>query len=521
MEEAPATREEAMASADAEHWLAAERKELGNFRKYKTFKFARLPNGRKAHKFKWVYTRKPPLQDGDPWGYKARLTIKGCSQIPGLEFGETFSPTVRLDTLRAVFAFAARMGARAVLRQVDVTAAYLSGDFEPHQAPIYMQVPDGLEGMLEGCDCVQLLRPLYGLKQAGRCWNHTLVGVLVGLGMVQQHSDPCLFIKHVKDGIIIIFVHVDDMLVLVSHRAAFEFILRGLHKHFDVKDLGSPRLLLGIEIQRDETTGQIKLFQDRYIKTILMRFGMSNCREVDNPCDHNVVLNTTDGNTLAADIKYREAVGALLWASICTRPDIAFAVNNVARYVSEPRTPHWSAILRVFRYLHSTSGLGLVYKGGQSNHPFEVYCDSDYAGDRPTRRSTTGYMVMMGGGPVAWRCMRQHCVTLSTAEAELYAACEAAKQTVWTRELLSGFGYVFDGPSVIFEDNQATIAITDNPTLHDRTKHVDIRYFYVREKVQEGLVKLVYVRSDENLADVLTKPLSTPKFIVVRRVFMA
>ena len=268
-----------------------------------------------------------------------------------------------------------------------------------------------------------------------------------------------------------------------------------------------------MHILRDKVTGTIKLHQRLYVTDVVKRFGMENANPVSTPMEVSVNLfNDSESEPLEPAVPYREAVGALMYAAVTTRLDIANAVSKVARYVSAPRRSHWIAVKRIIAYLKGTVEHGLTFARSGDGLILKGFCDADYAADIDTRRSTTGYVLLVNGTPVSWKSSLQSSVSLSTCVAELFTITEAVKQIMWVRDILHVLGYTQDQPTLLFNDNQAALAVCANPVLNQRVKCVAVRVAFVREQVEEQVVVLKFVPSKENLADCLTKALATVSF---------
>jgi hypothetical protein len=273
---------------------------------------------------------------------------------------------------------------------------------------------------------------------------------------------------------------------------------------------------LGIAIERDRSRREIYLNQQQYIENVLERYNMSQCKPVSTPMDTSVKLSKshaavtdTEKREMSA-VPYQSAVGSLMYAMTCTRPDIAYAVSTVSRYCSNYGAAHWTAVKRIMRYLKGTAHYRLKL-GGDAQAKLSGYCDADWAGDLDERKSTTGYAFYLGGGLISWNSKRQPTVALSTAEAEYMAATQAVKEAMWLKQLLSELGLSQSEPVLIRSDNQGCIALTKNPAYHSRTKHIDIRHHFIRDSVEVGDIELQYCPTDDMVADVLTKGLAREK----------
>lgn len=238
---------------------------------------------------------------------------------------------------------------------------------------------------------------------------------------------------------------------------------------------------------------------------------MSDANPVKTPSDVNVIISKNLDEEIVK-FPYRELIGSLLFLCSVSRPDISFIVNVLSRYVNSPKQQHVNAAKRILRYLIDTKDLCIVYSESSS---LVGYSDSDFASDIDTRRSTTGYIFLLNGGPITWSSQKQKTIALSTTEAEFVAASESAKEIIWLRQLLSDLGEIYDCVT-LHVDNQSAIKLINNPIYHKRTKHIDVKYNFIREKVEAGLIKIKYISSSNQLADILTKSLPVQAFIFLR-----
>uniref|UniRef100_A0AAV1TJ65 Reverse transcriptase Ty1/copia-type domain-containing protein n=1 Tax=Peronospora matthiolae TaxID=2874970 RepID=A0AAV1TJ65_9STRA len=434
------------------------------------FRAAKLPNGQRAIGTKWVFKIKRKA-DGSIEKYKARLVAKGFRQKYGIDYTETFSPVVKYVTLRLVIAISKHFG--WPIDQLDVS--------------------------------------IYGLKQASRVWNETFDEYVCSIGFQVSDFDPCLYIKTSDGHCVFILVYVDDVLVTGSSLELIAQTKNDLKTRFEMTDSGKCAFVLGIELL-DGEDGSVTLCQRRYVDDILKRFGMDDCKAVASPVDMSSRLVSSDATT-KVDAPFREAVGALMHLTTATRPDIAFAVGYVSRYMENPQEEHWVAVKRIFRYLQGTKTHGICYKPS-ARIDFRGYSDADWAGDLTDRKSTSGYTFMLLGAPVSWGSKKQPSVSLSTTEAEYIALSLAIQEGKWIHRLLCEIVMAAneEGPELmIHEDNQSCIKMTKNPVNHGRAKHIDIKYHHIRDEVKRGEVKLKYCETAVMLADIMTKGLHGPR----------
>ena len=496
-----------------QNWLDAMKKEVDSLHDNSVWELVELPADRKAVGSKWVFKMKTNA-DGSIERFKARLVAQGFSQQEGLDYDETFSPVVRSESVRSVIALAAMNGLR--LHQMDITTAFLHGDLEEE---VYMKQPEGfvVQGQ-ENLVC-RLKRSIYGLKQSPRCWNQALDTQLKAMGFKQSTNDPCIYVS-TADGLMILAVYVDDIVLAGKSQQMIGKVKAELGEHFRVKDLGELHYFLGVNVRQNFKTGKIWIGQSSYAQAVLKKFGMENCKPAATPVATGTkLLKATEDSEIFDATLYQSAVGMLLYLCGWTRPDITFAVSNAARFCSRPSKEHWVAVKRILRYLKGTINYGLMYsRSSKSDDKMMIgYSDADWAGDVNDRKSTSGYLFMVSGAPISWKSKKQTCVALSTAEAEYIALAFATQEVTWLRELFKDLHNEQTKPTIIHEDNQAAMCIAESPQYHSKTKHIDIKYHYVREKVLDNTIILTYCPTNEMLADMLTKALSKEKFAGLRK----
>lgn len=500
----PLTYADAIKSKESNQWLAAMNDELNSLKKNETWCVVDKPNGRNIVGCKWVFKLKTRPNDEQP-RYKARLVAKGYSQHAGIDYSETFSPVVRYDSVRTVLALAAAEDFE--IMQFDIKTAFLNGDLEEE---IYMDMPEGFDEANNGKVCL-LKKSLYGLKQASRAWNTKFTNFLRDCNLKQSEADSCVFSGNVHGNKVILLLYVDDGMILSNNEETLNILVRKLENAFELT-YGIIDYYVGMEIKRDRVAKTISIAQSAYIGKLIEKFNMIEANPLSTPADTNVILMKTD-DTNEMNFPYRQAVGSLMYAATVTRPDISYAVGEVSRFLENPSYEHIVAVKRIIRYLKRTINYGIVY-GSVNENAFTLsgYTDADFARDIESRRSTTGYAFLIGGSIVTWRSQRQKTVALSTTEAEYMAACEGAKEAVWLRQILIDIGYKQDAATPIYIDNQSAIRLVKNPELHHRTKHIDVRLHFIRGLFESQIISVDYMRSEKQLADVLTKPLQLQNF---------
>ena len=506
----PTSYQEATAGPNKEHWKAAMQTEMMSLKENDVWDLVKLPADKKVVGSKWVYKVKTGA-DGSVQRYKARLVAQGFTQKYGTDFDETFCPVVRQESLRLLMALSVQHG--LTLHQFDVTTAFLNGTLDEE---VYMQQPQGFTCQGKEELVCKLKKSIYGLKQSPRCWNSTLDAYLKKLGFVQTASDPCIYYQKTDKDIVYIGVYVDDIILAGRDEKRLQEIKGDFSKKFDIKDLGELKYFLGMKVVQIKGNNYIWIGQPAYTKNLMKSYGMQDSNPTSTPVDVNSKLQPAkDTDEPLNQTKYQSAVGSLMYLAVSTRPDISYAVNNLARFNSNPQKEHWTALKRVLRYLNGTINHGLLYKQGGPER-LVGYSDADWAGDLSDRKSTSGYIFMFSGGPVSWSSKKQKCVALSTAEAEYVALSAAVQECIWLRQLEAELSSTNDVPTLIFEDNQSTIGMAKNPQFHGRAKHIDIRHHFVREQLAHGTIQLKYCPTTEMTADILTKGLNRERYSKLR-----
>ena len=496
-ENEPQTLAEAKDRSDWPHWERTISEELGALDKNGTWIVVEREPHMRPIKNKWVLKLKRD-DKGIP-RYKARLVAKGFTQIPEIDFKETYAPVAGMTTIRLFLSIANKHDLE--LLQFDVRTAFLYGELEEE---IFMEMPDGQEQ--EGKVC-KLVKSLYGLKQSPRCWNKRFSQFLAMFNLTQSRNDACLYYN--KDKSILLIIYVDDGIIAAKCATALAKIVDHLESEFELKTMECGTYL-GVQINRDRKKRTILLNQSTYIQTILDKFGMSDCNAACTP--EELKSDFESSPPLENDQKFKQLVGNILYLVSCTRPDVAHALSMASR-TPKPTEAHWNALKRILRYLKGSSDFGIQFSAGKAQHLIG-YSDADHANDSSTRRSNTGYCIFYGGGPISWKCARQPIVTLSTTEAEYVSGCELTKQLIPIRELLIELGDMREGaPAKIMIDNLSTIKIAKDESAQHRTKHIDVRAKWLTEQFHAKKITIDHIRSDEQVADILTKPLAKTKFI--------
>jgi hypothetical protein len=455
-------------------------------------------------------------QDGKIAKFKARCVAKGYLQQYGIDYFETFSPTLRQSSLRYLLSFSAINNFNVY--HLDVQTAFLNGHLAED---IYMEVPEGFESLNadKSKQVLKLKKSIYGLKQSSRVWNETFTNIIKSMGFQQSQADPCLFLKYNDNQLIaVIGIFVDDCLVSGEEKE-IEAAKNQLKEKLSMHDLGLLSYALGIKVvqntckeiydsnqdnKNQKVNNNIKISQTSYIEKLLEKFNMKDCKPSTTPLPEK--SQNDNNNTPFKDINlYQQLVGSLMYVQVATRPDLAYPVGCLARSMKAPTEADWMNAKRVLRYLQGTKNLSLSY---HNSNIAEGFSDSSYAEERD-RKSVGGYIFKQAGAAITWRSAKQDIVAQSSMEAEYIALAEAAKEAMWIRKLQQEFFPNIKLPTIIKQDNQSTIKLANNPIHTNRSKHIDVRYHATRNYVQDKFIRLEYVATSEMIADITTKSLGS------------
>ncbi|KAG8477637.1 hypothetical protein CXB51_031043 [Gossypium anomalum] len=427
----PSNYSEAVSCEDSEKWMFAMQEEMESLHKNRTWDLVKLSKGKKAVRCKWVFKKKEGTPGVEEPRYKARLVAKGYSQIPGVDFTDVFSPVVKHSSIRALLGIVAMHDLE--LEQLDVKTVFLHGELEED---IYMQQPEGF----------------YSLRKGGLCLlakKVTLRFETVTKTVVQE--------KNSNGSFVYLLLYVDDMLIAAKDKGEIRKVKAQLSEEFEMKDLGPAKKILGMEILRDRKASKLYLSQKGYIEKVLCRFNMQSAKPVSTPLAAHFRLSSAlspqsdDEIEYMSHVPYSSAVGSLMYAMVCSRPDLSYAVSAFGRTKD-----------------------GVI-----------GYVDADFAGDLDRRRSLTGYVFTIGGCAISWKATLQTTVALSTTEAEYMAITEACKEAIWLKGLFSELNEDLQ-ISTVFCDSQSAIFLTKDQMFHERTKHIDVRYHFVRDIIASG-----------------------------------
>ena len=500
----PQTFEEAQASPDAAKWRKAMDEEYDSLIENKTWSLVRLPSNRNAINVRWLFKIKQK-GDGTIERYKARLVAKGFNQTYGVDYDETYAPVFKFTSLRTILTIGATLDME--IHQMDVKTAFLNGEID---TDIYINQPPGYEK--DTISVCKLNKGIYGLKQSPRLWNKRINTFLINVGFERCLTDPCVY--HNPTDQTILAIYVDDI-IIVAHSKPLERIKQELSNEFKMSDLGPISFILGISVNRDRQNRRLYLHQPRYIKTLLERFQMVDSKPMPTPADPStrLVKPSTEENE-SIDVPYRQAIGALMYLMLGSRPDLSSALNKVAQYSSNFDNSHWTAVKRIIRYIKGTADLQLTLGKNDTKDSISLSasCDADWGGDLDDRRSTSGYIFFINNSVISWQSRKQASVATSSTQAEYQALSNATKEAVWLRAFLSEIGFNQSSATQVQQDNQSTIAIAHNPINNGRTKHIDIAHHHIREHIERNHIELQYCPTAEMIADAMTKPLPKAKF---------
>ena len=416
MPDNPRSLHKARDSPDWPNWEKAMKAKLDQLHKMGTWELVDPPEGRTAIPNKWVLTKKYD-KEANLLKYKARLVAKGYSQQPGMDYTDTFSLVVCLETIWTLLALA--IAEDWEIQQMDVKRAYLNGTIKEK---IYMRQPKGYDDHGTGCLC-HLIKSLYGLKQAGREWNNELNKQLESLGWKPTMVDPCAYARRSTEGIEVVAMWVDDLLLFASNKSLMKKIKVKLESTFDITDLGEPAKIIGIEIDRDCAKRTIIISQKQYIESILQKEELTDAHPVAVPMDPNIQLQPSEGEAQDKSNSYASLIRSLMYLAIATRPDIAYAVFKLGSYMANPAMSHWVAAKRILQYLSGTQGYGITYQAEEvKQNQFFGYSDVSYA-NNDDATSISGYAFIMGGGAITWGSKKQTSVSVTISSFPYACGC--------------------------------------------------------------------------------------------------
>ncbi|KAH9741041.1 retrovirus-related pol polyprotein from transposon RE2 [Citrus sinensis] len=487
-------------------WQQAMHEEFDALQKNQTWVLIPPETAGKIVGNKWVFRIKYN-PDGSISKYKARLVAKGFHQTQGVDFFETFSPVVKPCTIRIILSLVVMN--HWTIRQLDVNNAFLNGILIED---VFMHQPEGFVHPQFPAHICKLTKALYGLKQAPRAWYDRLKASLIQWGFVTSKSDTSLFVHHVAGEIIVALIYVDDILITGSNSLLVEKVIHQLGAEFALKDLGEFNYFLGLDVTPN--VDGLHLSQTKYIGDLLKKAQMVNCKGCSTPMSSTEKLVKDKGEVFENPSLYRSLVGSLQYVTL-TRPEIAFTVNKLSQYLSNPSVLHWQACKRVLRYLQYTADHGLqFYSSGSLS--LTAFSDADWGSDLDDRKSVGGYCVYLGNNLVLWSSKKQHIVSRSTAESEYRALALTTAEVLWITYLFKELKVSLLRSPVLYCDNKSAEALASNPKYHSKTKHIELDLHFIREHVSRKELQINHVPSCDQVADILTKPLAFDQFHYLR-----
>ncbi|KAJ1588354.1 hypothetical protein NDA12_006582 [Ustilago hordei] len=490
------TLKEALASDDAQQWQEAIRKELDGLEAMGTWEIVDVPPNTRLVDSKIVLRLKLDA-DGIPVWHKARLVARGFTQQEGIDFEETFAPVAPLSAIRALLSLVVERNWE--VHQLDITMAYLNSTLNH---VIYMKPPEGAK--VPKGKAYRVIKGLYGLKQSGREWNMEFDKFLRRSNFHRLDCAPCIYTRGEGDNFAIVVIYVDNMLIIAPTLETVRRIKEEIGQRWRMEDGGNVSHFLGIKITRDQEAKTMDLEQTSYVKQLLDEHLDKRRRKSSVPLQDIPVPETAA--SIAECKEYPQIVGKLLWLSNGTRPDISQAVGVLARYMTQPSREHYNAAQKVLQYLDHTRDIHLQYGSNKQQDFLMAHSDANWASDATAQcKSSSGSAVFVCGNLVAWKSALQRCTALSAVEAEFVAATEAAREVLFFKHLFKAVG-IDVGIPTIFSDNTGTIQVSKDPAQHWKLKHIDTKYHFIRDNVQDGKVRIKYINTADNLADLFTKP---------------
>src|SRR2546423_2093306 len=502
--EEPSSMEEALLSPYAKEWLQAGTEENNSLESNGTWTLVPRPVDRKVIGTKIVF-RVKDAETEQP-RFKARIVAQGYSQIPGLDYTDTFAPVVKATSIRVLLAIAYIL--QLFIFQFDFETAFLNPIID-HE--IYVEQPPYFETRNRRDWVYRLNKALYGLKQSPLLWSNDLKNALIEIGFEQSIADESIFVYDKNDSYIILAVYVDDILTLAKTQQEIQFVFNELSRKFKLRNLGPVKKFLGLDIYRPTPTGPVYLSQSTYARKMLHKFDMAKCNPVKAPCESSVHFHkrTPDEESANGEL-YRQMIGSLMFLAQYTRSDIAYAVSALSQFNKDPSIHHFRAVKHLLRYVQGTKDLSTVFNGNPSDLLIG-YSDASYANNPDDRKSTSGILFFAANGIISFQSSKQSVIAMSTMESEYMALSEAAKEAIFLTKLLRSLKFNVSQPVLIKTDSESALDHVKNNVKHARTKHIDIRHHFIRTACSDGHVTLQHVPSASQIADVLTKPLGATK----------
>ncbi|KAL7278428.1 hypothetical protein ACG7TL_007425 [Trametes sanguinea] len=497
------------AEREPDIWRPAMKKEMDGLMNIKAWRLVPRTPEMNVVGCKWAYARK--FDSEGKWKPKARLVAKGFHQIPGVDYFESHASVVRFESLRIICATVTYRDME--MRQDDIEKAYLNAT---PQKTVYMDQPPGFTDAEHPDHVCEVLRSLYGLMHAGNDWWQHLDGTYEQLGFSRSRADECVRACFDNGGLSITATYTDDITSAADDADALENVQRDLSARYKLSSGGELKFMLGVSISRDRENGTMRLSQRAYAERVLERFSLVDCNPVTTPLEPGSKLAAEAGVATEGEIRemetipYREALGAIMYLAVATRPDLSHPVQLLSRFMGNPSYAQWKGLKRVLRYIKGTLDYGITYYGKMhtaSTLQPVIYLDSSYADCTDTARSTQGHITIMAGGPVTWSSRRQDVVTLSSTEAEYIASVHAGQTAIWVAKFMDEIYLPISRPITLRLDSTGAESLAKRSANFTCVRHICVREFWLREVVRAGDISLSRIPGTENVADMLTKPL--------------
>ena len=475
--------------------------ELNEFERNKVWQLVPRPKNRSVVGTKWVFMNTTDA-DGIVIRNKARLVAKDYSQQEGIDYDETFAPVARLEAIQMFLAYAAHKKFKVF--QMDVKSTFLNGELDEE---VFFEQPPGFVDPGFPNHVYRLDKAFYGLKQAPRAWYETFAQFLLENGFTRGTIDKTLFYINKGNDLLLVQIYVDDIIFGSTNDKLCQKFSKLMQSRYQMSMMGELSYFLGLQVK--QTDDGIFINQSKYTKNLLKIFNILESSSASTPMDTATKLDQYQG--VEVDVtSYRGMIGSLLYLT-ASRPNIMYSTCLCARFQAQPREPHLTTIERMFRYLKGNPDLGLWYPR-ESDFNLIGYSDADFSGCKVDRQSTSGGCQFLGDRLVSWSSKKQKLISTLTAKAEYIAAGSCCAQILWMKNQLQDYGLSYS-KIPIYCDNQSAIAMIGNPVQHSLTKHSSIRYHFIREHIMEGTIELHFVPTDQQLADIFTKPLVEAVFI--------
>lgn len=510
IEDVPKTYKKAMLSSEKSQWEKANETEMRGLARLKTWSLTSKPKDASLVSSKWVYRKK--LNADGTIRYKARLVARGFTQEHGINYFESYAPTMSLNSLRILIALSAAYGFG--LHNVDIDNAYLNGQID---CEILMEIPEGLSECIhlftsedqqlfrsETPICCKLNKGLYGLKQAGHIWGKTLSEYLIKIGFDRLQTDTCIYTRRVQGRHIILGVYVDDIIIAYKTPQDIQWFLKALGKRFKFKNLGNLRYCLGIEVARTPG-GAYFISQQKYIMRISEKYNIIPSKRARTTLSNLLKLYDYEDSHTVDPTAYRSILGAIIYVAVATRPDLSFAVSTLARFSQDPRAIHQQAAERLLQYMVNTCEYSIRYERKQNNNLTSIYVDASFNSDPKDSKSHCGYISMVNDTAVTWKAWKQTIVATSTGEAEYIAASDACREAVYLRQLIGELAFQLAQPTTMYSDSTSAITIATKPGFTQKSKSIRLKYHNTRQCIKDGIIDVKKIPGVKNPADIMTK----------------